>query len=97
MLEDLGTFAYATLDAHISHTIAPEETSPLAALIETAGKLRKRLAIDAAAAVAREYVDAEAVANVHTGTGRLETARRGRGSIRVLPWGADGNNFAVGV
>jgi len=75
-IDDLGSLAYATLYAHISHTVTTtDESQGLAALMEEAAPLRKRLASDAAAAAARDLLDAEALTGVPTGGGRLDTAR----------------------
>jgi len=75
-IDDLGTLAYAALYAHISHTITTTDASSrLGALMEEAAPLRKTLATDAAAAAARKLLDPEALENVPTGTGRLDTAR----------------------
>jgi len=75
-VDDLGTLSYATLYAHISHTVTTaDESQGLAALMEVAAPLRKRLASDAAAAAARKLVDAEALTDIPTGGGRLDTAR----------------------
>ncbi len=75
-IDDLGTLAYATLYAHMSHTIQTVDSSgQLVSLMDLATPLRKTLASDAAAAVKRGLLDAEAVANIPTGTGRLDTAR----------------------
>jgi hypothetical protein len=75
-LDDLGSLAYATLYAHISHTVhTTDDSQRLAALMEDAAPLRRRLAADAAAAAARDLLDAEALENIPTGAGRLDTAR----------------------
>lgn len=75
-VDDLGSLAYATLYVHISHTIQTVDSSgQLSSLMEAATPLRKTLASDAAAAVQRGLLDADALANIPTGAGRLDTAR----------------------
>ena len=74
-IDELDSITHAALYVYMQSLTAPTPEAGIAALVEQAKPLRKKLQADAAAAVAHELIDASTLDGVPTGNGRLEIAQ----------------------